>query len=91
LVDHAGDNEPAAIFRKALDAFERLGRPFWLAVTHVELAEWLIARGRDDDAHVHLEQARVTFAELAAEPWLSRVDAAVRSSLPIVGRASGAP
>jgi class 3 adenylate cyclase len=89
LSDHVDDGEPAALFRKALDAYERLGRPFWLAVTQVELGEWLIARARDDDAHVHLEQARATFAGLAAEPWLRRVDAALRANLPIADRASG--
>jgi hypothetical protein len=39
--------------------------------------------------HVHLEQARATFAGLAAEAWLRRVDAALRTNLPIADRASG--
>jgi hypothetical protein len=74
-----------------VDAFERLSRPFWSAVTRVELGEWLLTHGRDREAQLHLQQARVTFAELAAEPWLSRVDAALRANMPIAERASGGP
>ena len=89
LSAHVNDDEPAALLGKALDAFQRLGRPFWSAVTRVELGEWLMTHGRDREAPVHLQQARVTFAELAAEPWLSRVDAGLRANLPIAERAAG--
>jgi hypothetical protein len=90
LIDRVDENDSGALLRKAVDAFERLGRPFWLAVTQAELGEWLITRGRDDDARAALEQARVGFTELGAEPWLGRVDAALHRGLPIVGRALGA-
>jgi hypothetical protein len=89
LTNHSGDHEPAALFRKALDVFERLGRPFWVAVTRVELGEWLTARRRDDDALVLLDQARETFAELRAEPWLGRAETALGANLPVADRATG--
>jgi hypothetical protein len=41
-------------------------------VTRVELAEWLLAQGRDADAREPLSQARETFEELRATPWVHR-------------------
>jgi class 3 adenylate cyclase/tetratricopeptide (TPR) repeat protein len=62
----------AAKFRAAIDAFATLQRPFWLAVTRLELAEWLLAQGRDAEAQEPLAQARATFEELRAAPWVNR-------------------
>lgn len=67
------DNEAGAVnFTAAIDGFAALRRPFWLAVTRLELAEWLRAQGRDAEAQEPLTQARATFAELRAEPWVKR-------------------
>jgi class 3 adenylate cyclase/tetratricopeptide (TPR) repeat protein len=47
--------------------------PFWLAVTELEHAEWLIGQGRGDEAEPRLAEARPIFERLEAEPWLERV------------------
>ena len=49
--------------------------PFYLAVVQLEHGEWLLARGRPDDAHPLLVEARETFERLEAMPWLELVDA----------------
>src|SRR5205807_591854 len=45
-------------FEAAADLFEKLSMPFWLAVTRLEEAEWLVARGRRSDAEPLLAEAR---------------------------------
>jgi class 3 adenylate cyclase/tetratricopeptide (TPR) repeat protein len=47
--------------------------PFWLAVTRLEHGERLVEQGRADEAVPLFEQARETFAQLEARPWLERV------------------
>jgi class 3 adenylate cyclase/tetratricopeptide (TPR) repeat protein len=49
--------------------------PFYLAVVQLEHGEWLLARGRPDDAQPLLAEARDTFERLQAQPWLERVEA----------------
>ena len=71
------DEQVPAQFAAAIDGFANLQRPFWLAVTRLELAEWLLARGRDSEAQEHLAQARATFAELRAAPWMERASPGV--------------
>jgi hypothetical protein len=66
------DDAAAAKFRSAIDAFAILERPFWLAVTRLELAEWLLGHGRDAEAQEPLAQARAMFEELRATPWVNR-------------------
>jgi hypothetical protein len=63
-------------YTRAIDAFTSLARPFWLAVTRLELGEWLATHGRAAEATEQLTQARTTFDALGAAPWLERVDAA---------------
>jgi len=63
-------------YTRAIDAFTSLTRPFWLAVTCLELGEWLATHGRAAEATEQLSQARTTFDALGAAPWLKRVDAA---------------
>ena len=63
-------------FRRAADIFRERELIFWLAVTELEQAEWLSGRGRPDDAQPLLANARETFKQLEAKPWLERVDAA---------------
>jgi len=50
--------------------------PFWLAVTLTEQGEWLVAQGRAAEAEPLLAEARDTFEQLDAKPWLERVAAA---------------
>jgi hypothetical protein len=78
----AGD-APAAErgFRRAADIFRERELVFWLAVTQLELAEWLTSRDRPDEAQPLLAQARETFERLEAKPWLERVDAVRIASL----------
>jgi len=72
-----GDYERAVPkFLAAIDAFTRLQRPFWLAVTRCELGECLIAQGRDADAQDQLAQARARFEQLRATPWVQRTRSA---------------
>jgi predicted ATPase/class 3 adenylate cyclase len=70
------DAEVVTNFRKAMEAFAALNRPFWLAVTRLEFGEWLVAQGRNAEAEELLAEARSTFARLGARPWIERVDGA---------------
>ena len=51
-------------FAAAMDAFSTLSRPFWLAVTQLEFAEWLMRQERDAEAAALLIQSRSAFARL---------------------------
>jgi class 3 adenylate cyclase/tetratricopeptide (TPR) repeat protein len=77
------EHDPDIEFATAERLFVEAEMPFYVAVTRVERAERLIAEGRGDEARPLLEQARETFEELRARPWLERVDnAAVGSKVP---------
>jgi len=70
-------NEPAAVergFARAAEIFRERSLTFWLAVTQLEHGEWLIARGRADEAEPLLDEARETFERLEATPWLERLE-----------------
>ena len=72
----AGDDPGAdRHFIAAAAQLRALELPFHLAVVQLEHGEWLTARGRPDDAQVLLAEARDTFEQLRAQPWLDRVDA----------------
>ena len=58
--------------RSAAVLFREFGLAFHLAVTQLEHAEWLGARGRTDDAQPLLAEAREAFEQLQATPWLER-------------------
>ena len=89
LLEHRHDLEGAeGEFRLAIDAFAGLGRPFWLAVSRLELAELLLHGGRTEPAEELLGLARATFAELGAPPWLDRTD---RARQPEMARSSSLP
>jgi tetratricopeptide (TPR) repeat protein len=73
---HASRDEHAEAEREltaAVDTFATLEQPYWLAVARAGLAEWLLERGRAEDAAPLLEQAATTFQELRAAPALDRV------------------
>jgi class 3 adenylate cyclase/tetratricopeptide (TPR) repeat protein len=65
-------------FAAAIEAFTKLQRPFWIAVTRCEFGEILVAQGREHDADELLTSARATFEQLGATPWLQRARSAVR-------------
>jgi ATP/maltotriose-dependent transcriptional regulator MalT len=60
-------------FRRAEAIFREFGVVFYLAVTHLEHAEWLVEQGRGAEAGPLLAEARETFEQLGATPWLSRI------------------
>ena len=60
-------------FAAAAAAFLELSLRFSLAVTLLEHGELLVEQGRADEAEPLLAEARETFAELGAPPWLDRV------------------
>jgi tetratricopeptide (TPR) repeat protein len=57
-----GETDADAGFASAEGLFRELETPFWLAVTRLEHAEWLVSQGRAEDAEPLLAQARETFA-----------------------------
>jgi class 3 adenylate cyclase/tetratricopeptide (TPR) repeat protein len=82
LAESEGDEaEVVRNFERAIEAFNSLHRPFWLAVTRLEFGEWLAARGRPAEATEQLTEARTTFEALRAAPWIDRVDNAAARPL----------
>ncbi len=76
LEDRSDDVIPNA--QAAIDTFQQRQMPFWLAMTRLELGQWLMQRGRGAEAEAMLKQARAAFVELGAHPWVERTDAAER-------------
>jgi class 3 adenylate cyclase/tetratricopeptide (TPR) repeat protein len=72
LPEHDAENELGTAERH----FGELEAPFHLAVVQVEHAEWLTAQNRSDEAEPLLAEARETFEQLQATPWLDRLTAA---------------
>ena len=66
-------------FKQAASIFREFGMPFWLAMTQLEHAEWLIDDGREEEAERLLDEARQTFDEIGAAPWLDRPSACARA------------
>jgi len=62
-------------FKRAAGMLRELETPFWMAVTLVEHAEWLVRHERAEDAKPLLDEAREVFERLDAPPWIERVDA----------------
>ena len=48
--------------------------PFWLAVSLLEEAEWLVSLGRSGQARPLLDEAKAIFVSLRALPWLQRLE-----------------
>jgi class 3 adenylate cyclase/tetratricopeptide (TPR) repeat protein len=59
--------------RQAASGFRELGYPFELGQVLLEHGETLLDVDRGDEAESLLREARATFSELRAEPWLERV------------------
>jgi class 3 adenylate cyclase/tetratricopeptide (TPR) repeat protein len=75
---HLAGDDPGADrhFTAAEVGLRALELPFHLAVVRLEHGEWLMARGRPDDARSLLTEARETFGHLEARPWLERLERA---------------
>jgi hypothetical protein len=74
LIDAARGGDPTAALRETIRELGELEMPFWKAVVSTELAEWLLAKGRDAEAAPYVADARATFEQLRATPWLERLD-----------------
>jgi class 3 adenylate cyclase/tetratricopeptide (TPR) repeat protein len=72
----AGPGEAAFVDHAAATArFRDLGLRFWLAVSLLEHSEALTTDGRGEEAEPLLHEASEILTELAARPWLDRVEA----------------
>jgi hypothetical protein len=71
LAAHRGDvDEAERSFKQAIQRFEELGTPFFLARTQLQYAELLV--GRDGELPALRGEAMATFEALGADPWLER-------------------
>jgi len=83
----AGDDPGAdRQFSEAASILRELELSFHLAVVLLEHGEWLLRQARGTDADPFLAEARETFEQLAAAPWLERAQDALpagRESEPV--------
>ncbi len=63
-------------FKTAESVCREFGLTFHLAVAQLEHGEWLVGRGRPDEAGPMLAEAREILERLRATPWVERIDAA---------------
>jgi class 3 adenylate cyclase/tetratricopeptide (TPR) repeat protein len=64
--------EAERLFKSAAGLFREMVFPFYLAVTILEHAEWLVGEGRGEEAQPLLLEAREIFERLGARWWLER-------------------
>ena len=77
----AGDHDAVeAGLTAAIDGFQSLGYPYWLAQAQLDLAAWLQSQGRDGESAPLLAEAIDALELLGAAPALSRARA-LRASL----------
>jgi tetratricopeptide (TPR) repeat protein len=70
-------------FRTAVAEFRAIPVPFAVAYTSLEHAEWLIDRGRSEEAEPLLAEAAQIFEGLRARPWIDRAaEARARLQVP---------
>jgi hypothetical protein len=60
--------------QNAANEFRAIPMPFWLGVTLLEHAEWLMGQGREEEAEPLSTEARQIFEGLRVRPWLERLD-----------------
>ncbi|MGQ0669319.1 MAG: adenylate/guanylate cyclase domain-containing protein [Actinomycetota bacterium] len=80
--DHAAAEEG---FQRGMGLVRRSNSPFIQAVAQLEYAEWLVQRGRAEEAEPLFVEARAVFDRLGARPWLERLagaESALGASLP---------
>ena len=74
LIGASRGSDPSAALREVIRDLGDLHMPFWKAVVSTELAEWLVEHDRESDAAPLVKEARATFEQLRATPWLERLD-----------------
>ena len=62
-------------FKTAAGIFREHGLVFFLAVAQLEYGEWLVRRGRAEEAEPLLAESREIFERLEAQPWIERANA----------------
>ncbi|CAN5157914.1 AAA family ATPase [soil metagenome] len=72
-----GDDTPE--FERAVALLRESDSRVHLAMTLIEQAEWLVTRGRAEEAAPGLVEAREIFEPLRAKPWLERLEQAERA------------
>ena len=72
-----GDDTPE--FERAVALLRESDSRVHLAMTLIEQAEWLVTRGRAEEAAPGLVEAREIFEPLHAKPWLERLEQAERA------------
>jgi class 3 adenylate cyclase/tetratricopeptide (TPR) repeat protein len=84
MADGSGDAdriEPD--FKAAAGLFREMAVHLWLAVTLLEHGEWLVAHGKDEEAHPLVAEAREIFERLRARPWLDRLERGAGRGRPV--------
>ena len=77
LASRRGEHDVAEpSLEAATRIFRDLGFPFYVGVTLVEHAEWLLDQGRAAETESLLAEPRSIFERLKARPWLERVERA---------------
>jgi predicted ATPase/class 3 adenylate cyclase len=74
LAARADQADADRLFKGAAGLFRELAMRFYLAVTQLEHAEWLARNGSEGDLEPLLTEARETFEQLDAVPWLERAN-----------------
>ena len=74
LIGASRGSDPTAALREVIRDLDALQMPFWKAVGSTELAEWLMEHDREGEAAPLAKEARATFEQLRAAPWLERLD-----------------
>ena len=72
LAARADDAGADLFFVTAADGLREIGFVFYLAVTRLEHAEWLVGTGSEEAAVPVLDEALDIFERLEAKPWLER-------------------
>jgi hypothetical protein len=81
LAEGRGD-EVEPNLQTAIDGFTELGYPYDLAVAQTELASWLAAQDRAEEAGALVAQAIDTFTALRALPDLDRAQTLLPAATP---------
>ncbi len=69
----AGDGSDEPDFEAAITALGEIGDVFWKATAQLDHGEWLISRGRPEEAAAVLAEARRVLGDLRATPRLERL------------------
>jgi hypothetical protein len=92
LVAAARGDDPAAIeadLRAGASGLDDFGAIGLAARAKEDLAGWLAAQNREDEAAEFREQARATYQQIGAQGWLTQLDARPASGIAAGAGASG--